>query len=113
MLITLTQEEMDRSPGYAIGKAIGQKARGSGDPDNEFSLIYTSNKPDGKFDGTYTLEIPDGKITKVAVATILENPEQPPITVDAKQQRLEELEANIDNATLEDMRELYKLEHGL
>ena len=71
MQITVTQEEYNRSPSYALGVATGQVAGG-------FSITTVANKPDGVFDGTYTITIPDGKITKAEFQAIIDNPEQAP-----------------------------------
>ena len=102
----ITKEQYRKHYSYALGKLLGQKARGSGDPANEFSILTTLND-----DGTYTVETPDlsGRATREAVQALLDdsNPEQPPpraLTV------RETAQAKVDDgtATLDDIREVLK-----
>ncbi len=104
----VTKEQSRRPYSYALGKLLGQKARGSGDPANEFSILTTANE-----DGSYTVEIPDGRATKAQVQAVLDdpNPEQAPIVKTRQDELLDLLAA--DTITLRQIAALMRLERGL
>lgn len=106
MDIIITKEELRRNPGYAVGKLLGQKNRGSGDTANEFPILYKANE-----DGTYTMTVPGGRATKTQIEALLDDPEQPPVVLS----RIEELAEKITNDTDTDaeFREYIKLRDGL
>ena len=115
---TVTKEQSRQNFSYALGKLLGQKAKGSGDPTNEFSIVTTPNyDKDGVFLKTYTVEIPDGRATDVQVQAILDdpNPEQPEPAISERDARIAELRERYKNdiETPEELRELDKLERGL
>lgn len=113
MDITVTQQEKNRQPSWALGQQLGQKARGSGDPINEFSLIWSPNMLDGAFTGTYTLTIPDGRITTGEIRAILDNPQQPPPSADDL--RLAELDQKLrdGSANMGDIMEIVRHIRGV
>ena len=82
----ITAEQYQRNYSYALGKLLGQKAVGSSDPANEFSITTTADRDgNGVFLGTYTIETPalSGRATRAAVQAVLDdpNPEQPPVVI--------------------------------
>ena len=108
---TVTQKQMDRNYSYALGRLLGQKAKGSGDPDNEFSIFTTANHDaDGVFNGTYTVETPalTGRATRAEVQAVLDdsNPEQPPVVVERRDVLQDKIDD--DSATLDDIREFLR-----
>jgi len=111
---TVTKEQSRRNFSYALGKLLGQKAKGSGDPTNEFSIVTTPNyDKDGVFLKTYTVEIPDGRATDVKVQAILDdpNPEQPPIEKTRMGVLADKIKNNTDSS--EEFREYIKLRDNL
>ena len=103
---TVTQEQLDRSYSWALGQLLGQKPVGSGDPDNEFSIITTSNG-----DGTYTVITPSltGRATRAQVQAVLDdpNPPQPPKPAPSTRE-VAQVKIDDDTATLADIREVLK-----
>jgi hypothetical protein len=101
----ITKEQYRKNYSYALGKLLGQKARGSGDPANEFSILTTPND-----DGTYTVETPDlaGRATRAAVQALFDDPN--PEQFSRGETVREAAQARVDDgtATLADIREVLK-----